>query len=136
MCELAAEGFALAMAFRVFPEDRALPVNTRMEIAVESGEFSGRAALEVDIKALLRFSLALDRLYRTLQGEALLQEPYGARMYLRLTGNGRGQITVEGDLRGMDGAGNAYRLAFSHCLDQTSLAGFCRQLEEACGPYR
>ena len=132
-CALNGEGFSLSRAARVQKEDVGLPVNTTLKVAVESENFRGWAVLDVDVRELIRFQRELTNLYRTLAGTARIQEPYGYRMSLRFVGNGRGQITGEGDLRSRDGGGNDYRLSFSQVVDQTCLEPFLRQMAEICG---
>ena len=88
------------------------------EILVSVGAFRGGFPTSILTYEIAEFRKQLDILYITLGGQAELETMEG-QIYLRLTGNGRGGVSVEGEARD-SGLGN--RLEFTLALDQTNLA--------------
>ncbi len=127
--------FYLNIKPKVFEEDVSLPVNTIMEVTVQSDGFSAQAAMDIDIKELARFAVDLNNIYETLAGEARIEEPYGMHMYLSFIGNGRGHIAVKGYLYKNSGIGNGQTLEFENDIDQTYLKKFSSDLFNACKKY-
>ncbi len=106
-----------------------------MEVTVQSDGFCAGAAMDIDVKELAKFAAALTRIYETLSGEARIEEPYGAHMYLSFTGNGRGHMAVKGYLQKGDRVGNFQSLAFENDIDQTDLKSFSHDLFHVCKKY-
>ncbi len=132
---LNSENFSLKIKLNIFEEDVLLPSNTAMEVAVESDGFCASAAMDIDVKELAKFAADLIRIYETLSGEARIEEPYGAHMYLSFMGDGRGHIGVKGCLQKGSPVGNFQSLAFENEMDQTDLKSFSHELFLACKKY-
>ncbi len=132
---LNSENFSLKMKLTVFEGDILFPSNTAMEVAVQSDGFSASATLDIDVKELAKFAVDLARIYETLSGEARIEEPYGAHMYLSFMGDGRGHIGVKGYLQKDSRAGNVQSLTFENHMDQTDLKRFSYDLFHACKKY-
>lgn len=132
---LRTEKVELTLEMQIFESDLAYPTNTRMDVTVSSSGFSGTARMDIDAKQLGRFAQDMVTLYRTLDGEAKIQEPYGYQMFLRFSGNGRRQIFAEGFLKS-DYEGNTQELKFETCFDQTYLGAFSQELVDSYGKYR
>ncbi len=132
---ITSKNFCLHIKLNVFEEDFFLPVNTSMEVTAQSDEFFARAMMDIDIRGLAKFAADLSRLYKTLSGEAWIEEPYGTHMYLSFTGDGRGHIAVKGYLEKGNRAGHIQSLEFENEIDQTCLEIFSRGLYHACEPY-
>lgn len=125
---LKTKSFTLTLIPQIFEEDINYPVNTTLEVSVQSSGFSGAASMDVDAKSLANFAEDLSRIYGTLSGEARIEEPYGVHMYLSFIGDGCGHITVSGQLQSEDSWGNRQVLEFENQLDQTYLREFCNSL--------
>ncbi len=132
---LNSENFSLKIKLNIFEEDVLLPSNTAMEVTVESDGFCACAVMDVDVKELAKFAADLTCIYETLAGEARIEEPYGAHMYLSFMGNGRGHIGVKGCLQKDSRAGNVQSLTFENHMDQTDLKRFSYELFHACKKY-
>ena len=80
--------------------------------------------------ALARFAAALDRLCRTLEGAAAIEEPYGFHPYIRFDARRGGYITVQGcfsqPLPGLP----EQELRFAAQFDQTCLRPFVLELQK------
>lgn len=128
LCTLDTEGFVLTAEPAFFPEES--PVNTLLRLRVRSGAFAGEGRLDVGRGALARFAAALDRLCRTLEGAAAIEEPYGFHPYIRFDARRGGYITVQGcfsqPLPGLP----EQELRFAAQFDQTCLRPFVLELQK------
>lgn len=95
-------------------------------VTVSAGAFEGTFPASFLTEEFVAFHNALRTLYDTLCGEAKF-ETLEEQLFLRLSGNGRGQIDLKG--YAVDRAGNGNRLEFEMHLDQTHLDGALRGLE-------
>lgn len=96
------------------------------DVEVVAGGFNGRFRASLRIPDFATFRKQLQRLYKKLEGVAsftTLEE----QLALRLTGDGKGHITVEGTAIDFCGTGN--RLQFEFALDQTYLPRIISELE-------
>jgi hypothetical protein len=126
---LETETFALSIRPRIYDEDINCPINTIMDIKVESDEFSASTTMDIDIKDLAKFAFDLRELYENLVGEARIEEPYGVHQNVIFTGTGSGNIAVEGYLYKVNSTGNGQRLEFENDIAQTCLREFCYGLQ-------
>jgi hypothetical protein len=97
----------------------------RVRVSVSAGGFTGRYDAAFLTAELVSFRDALRNLYSSLNGHAefaTLEE----QLHLLLSGNGRGEVSLEGIA--MDEAGN--RLEFGLKLDQTHLQSTLKELDE------
>ena len=79
---LAADGFSMSVRTRFYPDDIALPVNGTLYVSVRSGDYSGKAEMDIDYKWFNIFISRLAAIYKTLSGEARIAEPYGEQQFL------------------------------------------------------
>lgn len=125
---LDADGFSLTLRTRFYSEDIALPVNGTLLVSIKSGDYSGRAELDIDHKWFNIFASKLSSIYWTLSGEARIAEPYG-KQFLHFTGDGMGHIFVKGVLSDND----RHELSFENVIDQTELKDFAAALTAIYG---
>lgn len=98
-----------------------------VRVDVSTGAFSGEFDAAFLTEDFVGFREQMVALYDSLMGEAIFATLEG-QLSLRVTGDGRGGITVTGEALDQPGIGN--RLAFAFALDQTSLVGTLRGLNE------
>lgn len=127
---LKTDSFSLLLNLRVFESDIRYPLNTIMEVEVESNGFAGNVNMDIDVKEFAKFAVDLSKLYDCLSGEAQIAEPYGEQMYLAFQGDGSGHIRVKGMLCNM-----GQLLKFENVFDQTYLQRFSYDLKEAYAKY-
>jgi len=96
-------------------------------IVIEAGGFRGCFNVTLRTDELDSFYGELKTLYDSLVGEATFNA-MEEQLHLRLRGDGRGHISVEGVAR--DGAGTGNELRFALELDQTHLFSTMVQLSE------
>lgn len=132
---LETDNFVLKINPRVFEEDIHLPNNAIMEVEVYSDGFSATTSMSIDVKELASFAYDLTEIYKTLSGEAKIEEPYGVHMCLTFSGDGRGHIAVKGFLHKGNRSGNEHTLEFQNEIDQTCLRGFSREVYGAYSKY-
>ena len=104
-----------------------------VEVEVAAGVFAGRFAASFRGDDFVAFRDALRRLHASLDGEARF-ETLEAQLDLRLVGNGRGGVALEGVARHPIEGTNELR--FSFLLDQTQLTQPLRQLEQVISSFR
>ena len=95
-------------------------------ISVVVGGFCGRVGANIMTAELVRFSEELYVLYERLTGTAEFTTLEG-QLLLKLTGDGRGHIQLEGQVLDQAGIGN--RLSFALDFDQTFLPQSMRDLD-------
>ena len=127
---LRTDSFYISLSLNVFESDIQYSSNTIMDVEVESDGFSGKASMDIDVKAFVIFASKLNEIYETLDGEARIEEPYGEKMYISFHGNGRGHINVSGRLCNM-----RQSLNFENEFDQTYLQFFACELIQAYTKY-
>lgn len=103
-----------------------------VQISILAGSFRGKidaSFLTVDFASFLP---QLRLLHKTLQGcvEFMTMEE---QLYLKLVGDGKGHIELEGELRDRPGVGN--RLNFTLQFDQTQLKESISQLEQIVSAF-
>ena len=131
---LKTDNFEISMDLEIFEGDISYPTNTIMRVAVQSGDFSARTSMDIDIKEFAQFVSNLVNIYETLSDEAIIEEPYGQKMYISFIGNGRGHISVKGYLYSSNN-GYEQRLEFENDIDQTDLRNFCYELKNSYEKY-
>ncbi len=119
------ENFVLKVKPEIFEDDMYLPVNTIMEVMVQSADFSAFVTMDIAIKDLVQFAFDLTQIYKTLSGEARIEEPYGTHMFISFAGDGKGHVTVKGHL---NDSRNEHILEFQNAIDQTCLKKFAFDL--------
>jgi len=96
------------------------------QIEVFAGGFRGSTEAHIMTDEVARFASQLRPLYDTLSGVADFTTLEG-QLQLHLSGDGKGHIDLQGEVRDRAGADN--RLRFSLQFDQSQLAGSIRQLD-------
>jgi hypothetical protein len=102
------------------------------QIRITVGGFRGKADAEISTSELIGFLAQLRPLYETLSGAAEFTTLEG-QLYLRLTGNGIGQIELTGEVADQPGIGN--RLHFKLQFDQSQLGASIRELEKVTSEF-
>ncbi|MBQ6889549.1 MAG: hypothetical protein IJN53_00770 [Oscillospiraceae bacterium] len=92
--------------------------------------------MDIDIKAFAEFVDALSALYETLNGAAIIREPYGYRQFIEFTTDGAGHIGISGEICANIQGGFFQKLAFENTVDQTYLPDFIKKLFLFCDQYR
>ena len=101
-------------------------ITARATITV--GGFHGDTQLMITLADMIRFAEQLHPLYETLKGEAEFTT-IEDQVYMKLTTDGLGHITVAGHLMDQVGVGN--KLLFNVSLDQTFLKNALAELKQA-----
>ena len=127
--------FNICFQLKVFESDIQYSSNTIMSVSVISNEFCGKSDMDVDIKDFVIFTNALNELYKTLNGSAIIQEPYGQQQFIKFTADKTGHILVNGKLSANGHNGCMQRLTFENCIDQTLLRDFIENLSLLCKQY-
>jgi hypothetical protein len=97
-----------------------------VDAAVSVGEFRGHVRSAMLTSELVRFSEQLHELYQNLTGVAEFL-PMEGELALKLSGDGRGHIHLEGEL--VEYVGSCCRLSFRLSFDQTQLQTSLRELD-------
>jgi hypothetical protein len=104
----------------------------RVEIRVRVGGFRGNTSAAIITSELTKFLSELQPLYEKLSGSAdftTIEE----QLSLRLVGDGKGHIELQGELSDQPGIGN--RLRFTLQFDQSQLGASIGQLEKVTSEF-
>ncbi|WP_350977837.1 hypothetical protein [Shewanella sp. AC34-MNA-CIBAN-0136] len=96
-------------------------------VSVSFGSFSGKFPASFQTYDFVKFSKEVQKLYACLKGTATFDSLEG-QLEIKLTGNGRGGIELEGNC--MDSVGVGNKLKFSTGFDQTYLQSIIEDLDE------
>jgi len=99
---------------------------TNGTVRVSVGPWNGSCRVSFYAGELHQFASEIEELYKTLSGIAQLSEPY---FEIRLKGDGRGHVLVEGKARHEFSANTC--LAFQFEIDQTELPAILKELRKA-----
>ena len=102
------------------------------QVRVFAGGFRGKVDLAILTDELAKFLPQLRSLYEKLSGAAELIT-LESQLCLRVTGDGRGQIELIGEVADQPSIGN--RLHFTFSFDQSQLAGSIRELERVTAAF-
>ena len=133
---LKSNDFDICLKLKVFEADVAYPSNTILTISVNSDRFCTDADLDIDIKEFVAFVDSLSSLYKTLNGTAIIREPYGERQFVEFSADRSGHIDIRGELSSNGRNGFMQKLAFENRIDQTYLPNFVGNLFLFCSKYR
>lgn len=128
--------FDICFRLKVFETDIQYPSNTILTISVNSDGFCANTDMDIDIKEFVAFVDALSSLYITLNGVAIIQEPYGERQFVEFCADRSGHISIRGELSSNGRNGFVQKLTFKNCIDQTYLLDFIKKLSLFCAEYR
>jgi hypothetical protein len=97
-----------------------------VKIYVFAGGFRGSVAAAFLTSELEKFAAELQSLFQTLKGVAELQT-LEKQLHLKLKGDGKGHVALNGELLDQAGIGN--RLNFSFQFDQVALGESIREIK-------
>ena len=92
--------------------------------------------MDIDIKEFVTFVDALTSLYKTLNGTAIIQEPYGERQFIEFRADRSGHINIRGELSSNGRNGFLQKLFFENSVDQTYMPDFIENLTMFAAKYR
>lgn len=127
--------FDVCFRLRVFETDIEYPSNTILTISVNSDGFCANTDMDIDIKEFVTFVNSLSSLYKTLNGLAIIQEPYGERQFVEFSADRSGHISIRGQLSSNGRNGFVQKLTFENSIDQTYLPDFIKELSLLCTKY-
>lgn len=127
---LKTENFKLTIETEIFEDCINSPENNILHIFIENSDFSANCDLDVDIKEFAKFSKDLLDLYKKLQGNAKIKEPYNMVKYLEFGVDYLGYITIQGYLENINN-----KLTFNNTFDQTYLSDFAKDLADTYSCY-
>ena len=124
---------SITLDLEVFENDIMCPINTSMNVKVESCGFCGNAIMDIDVKEFAKFSSQLFEIYTTLKGNAKIQEPYGQKQFIEFDGDGMGHIVIRGMIWGETCF--SQKLLFENMIDQTVLKKLAKELKDCYSVY-
>ncbi len=124
---LETESLTLEIELSIYENDIRFPENTVMDIYINSDNFSARTYMDIDIKQFSEFSIKLYEIYRSLNGSAVIEEPYG-KSFVKFEALKTGHIKIEGVLDSKLKNGFAQKIFFENEFDQTFLKNFSEDI--------
>ncbi len=121
--KLVTKNFMLKIELKIYKKDIEEPVNSILNIKVDSDNFTFSTTMDVDVKRFKVFAKDLLRVYNTLNGSALLKETYGDN-YIEFKAISNGHIYVKGVMNNISQNGYEQELKFENEFDQTYLKKF------------
>lgn len=122
--KLEAKDFTLDMHAKVYKDDPIIN-NVLLTVRVVSYDFSGAMQMDVGSLDLDEFVRKLTMMYKTLKGEARIEEPYGNKCFINFKIDRTGHVKVNGKLNV-----SPQQLLFENEFDQTYLEKFVKHLAE------
>ncbi|WP_419727205.1 WapI family immunity protein [Terrisporobacter petrolearius] len=132
---LSTENFTIEIEINIFEQEIDYPINSTLNIYVESDKFGARTTMDIDIKEFAVFVCNLKHLYDFLDGSARLEEAYSIYNYIEFWGTGNGHIVVKGCLNNHCRNGFEQELSFENEFDQTYLKIFVKELYQFYKKY-
>lgn len=126
---LATDDFVLEMELKVFKEDIDLPVNSTLNIKVESDGFVALTSMDIDVREFHRFAHELLNVYNSLHGSAILKETYGSN-FIMFKAISNGHIHVNGIADNHCRNGYEQEFKFENEFDQTYLKDFVHEINQ------
>ena len=127
--------FTFSCEPEIFECDIAYPTNTILHVHINSDGFCANADLDIDIKSFARFAADLQQMYVTLQGTAMIEEPFGNQSFIKFSADHHGHILVNGVIDSSGRNGCCQKLTFESHFDQTNLAEYANTLIAAYSKY-
>ena len=122
--KLETKDFTLDMHAKVYKDDPIIN-NVLLTVKVVSKGFSGAMEMNVGSLELDEFVRKLTMMYKTLKGEARIEEPYGNKCFINFKIGRTGHVKVSGKL-----VVSSQQLLFENIFDQTYLEKFVKNLAE------
>ena len=126
---LVTNDFVLEMELEVFETDIDLPVNSILNIKVESNGFTASTTMDIDVKEFHRFAHELLNVYNSLHGSAILKETYGNN-FIMFKAISNGHIHVNGITDNHCRNGYEQELKFENEFDQSYLKDFVYEINQ------
>lgn len=127
--KLIAENFMLEIELEVFEEDINLPINSTLNVKIDSDGFAALTSMDIDIKSFQKFAGELLNVYHSLNGYAVLKETYGSN-FIMFKAISNGHICVNGVVKNLCRTGYEQELKFENEFDQTYLKDFVREINQ------
>lgn len=132
---LSTEDFTVEIEIDINEEEFDYPINSTLDIYVESDKFGARTTMDIDIKEFAIFVCNLKHLYDFLQGSARIEQPYSIYNYIEFSAKRDGHILVKGCLNNHYRNGFEQELSFENEFDQTYLKRFANELYQIYKKY-
>lgn len=116
---LSTEDFTIEIGVYINEEEFNYPINSTLDIYVESDKFGARTTMDIDIKEFAVFVCHLKQLYDFLHGLARIEQAYSTYNYIEFSAKGNGHILVKGCLNNHCRNGFEQELSFENEFDQT-----------------
>lgn len=129
--KLVADNFKLEIELRIFGEDIDIPINSILNIKINSNNFVALTSMDIDIKMFQKFASELLNVYNSLSGVAVLKETYGNN-FIMFKAISNGHIYVNGIANNFCRNGYEQELKFENEFDQTYLKDFVIEINK---PY-
>lgn len=127
--KLIADSFSLVLKTNVFYSDIQYPIDTILEVILESDGFCACTTMDINIKEFREFVSDINNLYETLQGSTAIKEPYGEQN-IQFSVDKTGHVFVSGLLHNNYRNGHNQLLEFENSFDQSFLKSFVSSLNE------
>ena len=129
MAKLESNNLSLEMIVDMYTNklDENYPINTNLQVHVQSASFKGKAFLDLDIRQLKEFIYDIGLLIDRRNGEITLEEPYGYRSYITIKNIGGGSYEISGIICSEI---PLQRLAFVNIADEHGIIKFIDELNE------
>ncbi len=127
--KLVTNDFILEMELDFFEEDVKLPINSILNIKINSDGFSSLTTMDIDIKDFKEFASKLLQVHKSLIGSAMLKETYGTN-YIEFKAIKNGYIYVRGLMNNHSKSGYEQELKFENEFDQTYLECFVNEINK------
>ena len=119
--------FTLEIELMVFDNDISIPLNSMLNIKIDSNNFSAVTTMDIDIRTFRIFAKELFNVYTSLQGCAELKEPYGNN-FIIFKAMSNGHIHVNGIVNNHCRNGHEQELKFENEFDQTYLKEYVNEI--------
>ncbi len=127
--KLITNNFMLEMELEVFEEDILIPVNSILNIKVNSDNFRASTTMDIDVKMFEAFAKELLQVYNSLSGSTILKETYGNN-FIAFKATANGHIYVKGLMNNHCTNGHEQELKFENEFDQTYLKNFVDEINK------
>lgn len=127
--KIKADNFILEIELKIFEKDINLPINSILNIKIESDNFTAFTTMDIDIKMFQKFANELLNIYNSLNGSAVLKETYGSN-FIMFKATSNGHIYVNGVVNNLCRNGYEQELKFENEFDQTYLKDFVSKINK------
>lgn len=114
------ENFCLTLFLETFEDDITMSL---LHVDLTSDGFSVKTNMDIFTNDFVQFVYKMQDMYKTLKGEAMINEPYGMPSYLKFAMDITGHVVVKGELSSGEN-GHLQHITIENDFDQTSLEDF------------